>query len=122
MNALTKPIFALVTAGALVSGALAQELVINPPAAAEDSVVGIAARDGISISDIGTLVTRNGVTQKVDSEIKLGNGAVVRADGTILSGSGERIIIRPGQVLTFEGALINPDAQRTQTTTTTTEK
>jgi hypothetical protein len=108
MNAITKPIFALVTAGALVSGAIAQELVVNPPASGKDTVVGIAARDGITVSDIGTLVTRNGVTQKVDAEIKLGNGAVVRADGAILNGSGERIIIRPGQVLGFDGTLINP--------------
>jgi hypothetical protein len=122
MNAITKPLFALFASSALISGALAEDLVINPPAAAQDSVVGIAARDGISVSDIGTLVTRNGVTQKVDKEIKLGNGSVVREDGTIFNATGERLIIRPGQVLTFDGTLINPDAPRTTTTTTTIEK
>jgi hypothetical protein len=122
MNAITKPLFALFAAAALAPVALAEDLIINPPAAAQDSVVGIAARDGISVSDIGTLVTRNGVTQKVDKEIKLGNGSIVRADGTIFNGNGERLIIRPGQVLTFDGTLINPDAPRTTTTTITTEK
>lgn len=126
MNAITKAFFAMAAAGSLVSGAFAQGVSTTSPATGQDNVVGIAGRDGITISDVGTLVTRNGVTQKVDSEIKLTNGATVRADGSILSGNGDRIILRPGQLLTFDGKLINPgqqqQQQQQQTTTTTTTK
>jgi hypothetical protein len=70
-----------------------------------DKVVGISARDGITISGADILLTRNGVTEKVTSDVRLPNGVIARPDGTILLGNGDKITLRADQVLGLNGVL-----------------
>jgi len=76
---------------------------INP-----NAEVGVSSRDGISVSGADVLVTRNGRTEKLMKEIVLSNGFRVRPDGTVMVKEGGVMTLRPSQVLTFEGELIDP--------------
>lgn len=80
----------------------------GPPITNHGRDVGIAAADGVSVSGADTLVTRNGVTQRLDKELKLTNGARVQPDGSVILADGQKISLRADQVLTFEGALVEP--------------
>jgi hypothetical protein len=98
------------------------------PANAATADVGISSRDGITFSGGDVLVTRNGVTEKLTKELGLPNGLRVQPDGTILTADGGKLTLRPTQILTFEGKLINApiaesvtgSARTTETKTTTT--
>lgn len=79
----------------------------TPAATAKDSVVGLSARDGITMSDAGAMVTRNGVTQKMADEVKLEGGVRVLPDGTMIGTDGTRAMLRPQQILTFDGKLMS---------------
>lgn len=70
----------------------------------ETTEVGISARDGISVSGADVFITRNGVMEKVTSELRLANDVVVQPDGTIIS-NGNKITIRANQVLGLDGVL-----------------
>jgi hypothetical protein len=95
-------------AGTLTGAALAEDLVVTTPsAAAKDNVVGLASRDGIRISELGATVTRNGVTKQLAEPLKLSNGATVMPDGSIKNADGSHLTLRPDQLLTFDGLLIN---------------
>jgi hypothetical protein len=74
---------------------------INKPGAD----VGISSHDGISLSGNEALVTRNGISQRLANDLKLGNGATVQRDGTVLYSDGSRITLKAGQILTFDGVL-----------------
>lgn len=66
---------------------------------------GVSARDGITISGADVFITRNGVTDKVVSDLRLSNGVVVKADGTVIMGNGRHLTLRPDQLLDLNGVL-----------------
>ena len=81
-------------------------------APAKTNSVGISSRDGISISGADVFLTRNGVTEKVSSDVRLPNGMVVKPNGTVISGSGNSITLRPNQVVDLNGVLHDAAAGR----------
>jgi len=74
---------------------------------AEKKDVGISSRDGITVSGTDVFITRNGVTDKVTSDVKLSNGVVAKPDGTVVMGDGRKITLRVDQVLGFDGVIQN---------------
>lgn len=78
--------------------------------------VGLSKHDGITVSGADAFITRNGVTEKIAKDIKLGaTGVTVRPDGTAIMADGTKITIRPDQLLTLDGKLINAPVARTAT-------
>ncbi len=75
------------------------------PGPAPKSAVGLAAKDGISVSGTDLLLTRNGVTEKVTADVRLSNGIVAKPDGTVILNNGNRITLRSDQVLDLNGVL-----------------
>lgn len=63
----------------------------------------VSARDGFTKSGTSVLLTRNGVSQKVDKEILLENGLRVQGDGSVTLPSGEKASLRNNQLLTMSG-------------------
>lgn len=88
--------------------------------------VGLSSRDGVTISGADVFLTRNGVTERLKSEVRLPNGVIARPDGTIVGGTGNRITMRPNQVLGLDGVLRdvpvrpNPPGPDPSSSTTTT--
>jgi hypothetical protein len=72
---------------------------------AEKTDVGISSRDGIRVSGTDVFITRNGVTDKVTSDVKLANGVVAKPDGTVVMGDGRKITLRVDQLLGFDGVI-----------------
>ncbi len=96
-------------ANILTSGLVAQEPAVAnpvPQAPAKKDDVGISSRDGISISGVDVLVTRNGRTEKLTKEMVLDNGFRVRLDGTVVAKDGGVVTLRPTQTLTFDGRFV----------------
>lgn len=82
--------------------------------------VGISSRDGITYSVPDVLVTRNGVTQRLTSQLRLANGTRVLPNGTVILPDGGRVMIKPEQVLSFSGTFENaPIAEAVVDTTDT---
>ena len=69
------------------------------------AAVGVGARDGVYVSGKETFITRNGVTEKVTSDIRLPNGTTVKPSGTVELGSGNTITLRPTQMLGLDGVV-----------------
>jgi len=67
--------------------------------------VGASARDGFTLRGTQVVMTRNGVTTKVEREFLLPNGMHVQANGSITSPGGGSTTLRPNQLLTFDGAI-----------------
>lgn len=67
--------------------------------------VGISATDGISVSGKDTLVTRNGVSERLTKGMELANGTRVQPDGSITLPDGSKITLKGNQVLTFAGVV-----------------
>ena len=67
--------------------------------------IGLSARDGITVSGTDVLITRNGVTDKVTTDLKMPNGALVRPNGRVTLANGEHITLRPDQLLDLNGVL-----------------
>lgn len=63
----------------------------------------VSARDGFTKSGASVLLTRKGVSQKIESEILLDNGLRVQGDGTVTLPSGEKASLRNNQLLTLSG-------------------
>jgi hypothetical protein len=78
---------------------------VYPAGATDDRVVGISSHDGISVSGADTLITRNGVSEKVIKEFELSGGTVVKPNGSIVDKDGKSLILRENQVLGFDGVL-----------------
>ncbi len=64
----------------------------------------VSARDGFTRGGAGVLLTRNGVSQKVERELVLENGLRVQADGSVTLPNGEKAALRDNQLLTLTGA------------------
>lgn len=79
--------------------------------AATGEEVGIASQDGIRLSGAVVLVTRNGVTEKLIKPVELQNGTKVMPDGTMMLKSGDKVPMRGGQLLTFDGKLMESDSR-----------
>jgi hypothetical protein len=75
------------------------------PGPAPKANAGISSKDGISISGTEVFLTRNGVTEKVTSDVRLPNGAMVRPNGTLILSNGNSVTLRPNQILDLNGVL-----------------
>jgi hypothetical protein len=118
MNALSQGLLTFGIAAALSTGAWGQATtVVTPPAAGEDNVVGLSSRDGITVSDVGTMITRNGVTEKLTKELSFNNGVKILPDGTMIGNDGSRVLLRPGQLLTLDGKVVMPTSPASGTRT-----
>lgn len=95
----------------------------SAPTERQQNEVGVSSRDGITMSGEDVLVTRNGISEKLTKRMELPNGVRVEPNGTITL-NGEKLSLRPTQVLTFEGRFLNipirESATQAATTTTTT--
>lgn len=82
--------------------------VTRSPAAAGDGVaVGIARRDGVTVSGSEAFVTRNGVTEKLVKELRLPSGVIVRPDGSVVLSNHAETSLQADQLLTFDGHILN---------------
>lgn len=84
------------------------EVAPQRPVAAHPSTIresGVSARDGITVSGGDVFITRNGSTEKIATDLRLGNGVIVHPDGTVLLGNGRKITLSPEQVLDLRGVL-----------------
>ena len=75
-----------------------------PPGAKDNNVVGISSQDGITVAGTDTLITRNGVTDKVTKQIRLAHGVLVNPDGSFTK-NGQTSALRENQILGFDGVL-----------------
>ncbi|MEI9892737.1 MAG: DUF6799 domain-containing protein [Chthoniobacter sp.] len=66
---------------------------------------GASARDGFTLRGAEVVMTRNGVTSKVEREFVLPNGMHVQSNGSITSPGGGTTSLRPNQLLTFDGSI-----------------
>jgi hypothetical protein len=73
--------------------------------AAKPREAGVSARDGITMSGTDVFITRNGTTDRVMHEVRLPNGVVVKADGSVILASGRHVTLRPDQVMDLHGKL-----------------
>jgi hypothetical protein len=67
--------------------------------------VGTSLRDGFFTNGNEVFMVRNGVAEKVKSEVRLPNGSLVKPNGTVVLGSGNTVVMRKDQVLDMEGVL-----------------
>jgi hypothetical protein len=64
-----------------------------------------ATRDGIRVMNGAAFITRDGVTEKVRSDVRLPNGVVAKPDGTVIMNNGNIVVLKPDQVLDLAGVL-----------------
>ncbi|MEO7317839.1 MAG: DUF6799 domain-containing protein, partial [Chthoniobacteraceae bacterium] len=74
---------------------LGAQTVVKTPAA--------SARDGFTKFGTDIVITRNGVSQKVEKETILEGGLRVRPDGTVTLPNGDKASLRNNQLLTMQG-------------------
>jgi hypothetical protein len=67
--------------------------------------VGATARDGFTLRGTELILTRDGVTTKVDRDWVLSGGVRVHANGNITMADGSTTSLRPNQILTFDGEI-----------------
>jgi hypothetical protein len=77
------------------------------------TVANASARDGFTRANADTLLTRNGVTEKVLRDVVLRNGLRVSPDGTAILPDGSKVVLRTNQILTLDGVV--EDTPLTQT-------
>jgi hypothetical protein len=85
----------------------AEDVTRNPAAAGSKVEVGIARRDGITVSGGEAYVTRNGVTQKLVKDLKLPSGVTIQPNGAILFASGAHASLQADQLLTLDGRVLD---------------
>ena len=66
---------------------------------------GISPRDGVFLSGTDVFITRGGITEKVDSDVRLTNGTIVHSSGMIELSNGNRISLRASQFLDLNGVV-----------------
>jgi len=73
--------------------------------------VGVAKRDGVTVSGEEAFVTRNGATEKLTKELALPSGVVVKPNGMMILPDKTEAPLRASQILTFDGKVseIPPD-------------
>jgi hypothetical protein len=67
--------------------------------------IGASARDGFTLRGAEVVMTRDGVTAKVERSLAFSNGLKVSASGNITMPDGSSTALRPNQLLTFDGNL-----------------
>lgn len=77
------------------------------PPLKKNAEIGISATDGVSVSAGAAVVTRNGLTTNLDTELKLPNGIRVKPNGEVTFASGKTMTLRGDQVLAFDGSIVN---------------
>lgn len=108
MKLATNPVLLAAAAAAICLGPLARgEEIPGAPRQSQQNAVGLSAQDGISMSGLDVLVTRNGVSQKLNREMQLDSGLKVEPDGTMIGTDGSKMLLKPDQILTFNGNLMN---------------
>jgi hypothetical protein len=78
----------------------------SPSAAGDGVAVGIAKRDGVTVSGNEAFVTRNGVTEKLAKELRLPSGILVRPDGSVMLTNHAETTLQADQLLTFDGHIL----------------
>ncbi len=83
----------------------------NPAAAGNGVQVGVAKRDGVTVSGDEAFVTRNGATEKLTKELALPSGVIVKPNGMMILPDRTEAPLRASQILTFDGKVfdIPPD-------------
>jgi len=69
------------------------------------------SRDGIHIVGKEVLMTRNGVTEKVNSDVRLPNGVSIKPSGIVVLSNGNTVTLRPDQFLDLNGVLRDAPAR-----------
>jgi hypothetical protein len=72
---------------------------------ANKPVSGASARDGFTLRGAEVVVTRNGVTSKVEREFVFANGLRVGPNGSITLRDGSSATLRANQLLAFDGTI-----------------
>jgi hypothetical protein len=85
----------------------AADVTRNPVAATGKADVGIAGRDGITVSGGEAYITRNGVTKKLVKDLKLPSGVTIRPDGGIIFATGALASLQADQLLTLDGRIVD---------------
>lgn len=67
--------------------------------------LGISGHDGVTGTSNAAFITRSGVTQQVTSEVRLESGIRIEPNGTITLANGDKVNLKPGQLLSFDGIL-----------------
>jgi len=78
---------------------------------ADKKEIGLSGKDGITVSGADVLITRNGITDKVTSEMKMPNGAIVKPNGNVVLANGKTIMLRADQLLDLNGVLRESPAE-----------
>lgn len=90
---------------ALTPDGIAPVTSAGPPVSQSSSEIGLASTDGIYLSGNETVVTRNGVSERLKQELRLSDGTRVEPNGNIIRPDGARLNLGASQVLGFDGAL-----------------
>jgi len=96
----------------LCSGMGAEKSITADPALAGNGVqVGVAKRDGVTVSGNEAFVTRNGATEKLTKELALPSGVIVKPNGMMILPDKTEAPLRASQILSFDGKVseIPPD-------------
>src|SRR5262245_2679259 len=95
---------ALMASALMLAPSIAQQSTADTNAAnATRTQTGASARDGFTLRGTEVVLTRKGVTAKVDRDLILPNGLRVLANGNIVMRDGSTTVLRPNQLLTLEG-------------------
>lgn len=94
-----------ILAAGLITAAMADTPDQINTANATRTQVGASIRDGFTLRGTELIMTRNGVTTKVDRDWVLSGGVRVHANGNITMRDGSTTSLRPNQILTFEGEI-----------------
>jgi hypothetical protein len=101
-------IYSLTVAGLIGAAFAADPPTTENPAAAGDGVqVGVAKRDGITVTANEVFITRNGATERLSKELVLPSGVIARPDGTMVLPDKTEATLRASQLLTLEGKVID---------------
>jgi len=95
--------FASLVAVGLAGAAVAETPEQINTANATRTQPGATARDGFTLRGTELIMTKDGVTSKVNREWALANGARVHANGNITMADGSTTSLRANQILTFAG-------------------
>jgi len=87
-----------------------------PSGVRDNDIVGISSQDGITVSGADTLITRNGVTEKITKPFQLAGGVVVKPDGSFTTKDRKSLILRENQILGFDGVLRDARIHETEPT------
>lgn len=81
-------------------------LTTSPAAASSGVEVGVARRDGVTVSGNEAYVTRHKITEKLVKDLALPSGVTVRPDGTVILADGTRTALQADQLLTLDGRIV----------------